>query len=189
LVSDRAKALITLAETGLDCLSSPDVFHLLHDLVKRYSLSLWSRLRQARQALRQAQERLTTCQAAEPSGAEVLQAQAFVEASEAEVQRGEGVHRAYRHHLEHLALIVHPWCLWDSTRQSAADVERQLRAERAAIETLVETHEWPGQKKALDKVRRQLAALSAVVDLWWQGVWQDLQHVALTPLWKRWVDA
>ena len=188
LVSDRAKALIKLAETGLDCLSIPDVFHLIHDLVKSYSLSLWSRLRQARQALRQAQERLATCQAVDPSSAEVLQAQAVVEASEAEVKRWEGVHRAYRHHLEQLSLIVHPWCLLDSTRQSSADVERQLRAEIAAMETLIETHALPGKKKALDKVRRQLADLSAVVDLWWQRVWQDLQQVALTPMWTRWVD-
>jgi len=46
LVSDRAKALIKLAETGLDCLSIPDVFHLSHELTKSYSLVLFSRLRQ-----------------------------------------------------------------------------------------------------------------------------------------------
>jgi hypothetical protein len=34
LVSDRAKALIKLAETGLHCLSIPDLFHLSHDLAK-----------------------------------------------------------------------------------------------------------------------------------------------------------
>ena len=32
LVSDRAKALIKLAHTGLGCLSIPDMFHLSHDL-------------------------------------------------------------------------------------------------------------------------------------------------------------
>jgi len=35
LVSDRAKALIKLAHTGLRCPSIPDVFHLGHDLAKR----------------------------------------------------------------------------------------------------------------------------------------------------------
>ncbi len=34
LVSDRAKALIKLAKTGLECLSIPDVFHLINELVK-----------------------------------------------------------------------------------------------------------------------------------------------------------
>ena len=189
LVSDRAKALIKLADTGLDCLSIPDLFHLLHDLVKSYSLPLWSRLRQARQALRQAQERLATCQAADPRGTVVLQAQACVEASEAVVQRWEGVHSAYRHHFENLSLMVHPWRLVDSTRQTSADVERQLRAEIVAMETLAETQALPIKKQALEKVCRQLAALSAVVDFWWQAVWQDLPpQVALTPMGERWVD-
>ena len=54
LVSDRAKALIKLAETGLDCLSIPDLFHLSHELAKGYSLAIFGRLRQAQQALTQA---------------------------------------------------------------------------------------------------------------------------------------
>src|SRR2546427_5566076 len=87
LVSDRAKALIKLAETGLECLSIPEVFHLIHDLVKSYSLSICGRRRQARQALSQAQEHLRKCQASHPSGADVQQAQAVVEACEAEVTR------------------------------------------------------------------------------------------------------
>ena len=37
LVSDRAKALIKLAKTGLDCPSIPDLFHLLHDLSRNFS--------------------------------------------------------------------------------------------------------------------------------------------------------
>src|SRR2546425_3231123 len=143
LVSDRAKALVKLAETGLDCLSIPDLFHLIHDLVKSYSLAIASRLRQVRQALSQAQECLDTCQASDPGGDGVQQAQALVEASEAEVAHWEGVHRAYRHHLEHLSLLVHPWHLWGSTRQRSADVEYQLRTEIMAIETLVETNGLP----------------------------------------------
>jgi IclR helix-turn-helix domain len=39
VVSDRAKALIQLAEKSLECLSMPDFFHLVHDIVKSYSLA------------------------------------------------------------------------------------------------------------------------------------------------------
>src|SRR5207249_6923317 len=80
LVSDRAKALIKLAETGLECLSVPDVFHLIHDLVKSYSLAICGPLRQAQQAFNQARESLTTCQASLRSSDEAQQAQAEVEA-------------------------------------------------------------------------------------------------------------
>ncbi len=49
VVSDRAKALIPLAEQGLECLSMPDFFPLMHDIVQSYSLALGQRLKQARQ--------------------------------------------------------------------------------------------------------------------------------------------
>ena len=66
LVSDRAKALIKLAHTGLGCLSIPDLFHLSHDLAKGYALSIFGRLRQAQQALEQAKQRLEALPASPP---------------------------------------------------------------------------------------------------------------------------
>ena len=44
------------------------------------------------------------------------------------------------------------------------------------------------KKNILDKVRKQLAGVSALVDFWWQTVWHDLAHMALPPRWKQWVD-
>src|ERR687887_2578753 len=62
MVSDRAKALSTLAHTGLGCLSIPDLFHLSHDLAKGYALAIFGRLRQAKRDLEHAQQRLETLQ-------------------------------------------------------------------------------------------------------------------------------
>jgi hypothetical protein len=45
MVSDRAKALIQLAEQGLECLSMPDFFHVVPEMVKSYSLVLGQRWR------------------------------------------------------------------------------------------------------------------------------------------------
>ena len=81
LVSDRAKALIKLAHTGLGCPSIPDLFHLGHDLAKGYSLAIFGRLRQAKRDLDQAKQRLETLQKnaqAEPT--QVVQGQAQVAA-------------------------------------------------------------------------------------------------------------
>jgi hypothetical protein len=189
VVSDRAKALIKLAETGLECLSVPDLFHLMQDLAKSYSLAIFSRLRHAQQAVHQAQERFAKCQASHPDGPEVQQAHALVEASEAEMQRWQGVHNAYRNHLANLSLIVYPGRLLDLRRQTSQEVERQLQAEIAALATVVETQGLPVKKNALDKVRKQLADVSALVDVWWQRVWQDVQQqVALTPAWTQWIE-
>jgi hypothetical protein len=187
LASDRAKALIKLAETGLACLSIPDLFHLMHDLAS-YSLTIFNRLRQAQQTLTQAQERLTHCQASHLGAAAIQQAQALVEAHAAEVQRWQWVRSAYRNHLENVSLIMHPWRLSASTCQTSQDVECQMQAEIVALATLVDTHGLPLKKNVLDKVRKQLAGVAALVDAWWQEVWHDVEsQVSLTPEWMPWI--
>jgi hypothetical protein len=184
LVSDRAKALIKLAETGLECLSIPEVFHRINDLVTSYSLAIFGRLRHARQALSQAQASRNKCQV---SGAQTQQAQAAVEASAAEVERWANVGNVERRHLLTRSMLIHPWRICDSTRQTSEEVACQLKAEIDAIDVCIDTQGLPIKKKALDKVRKQRAGLSALVNWWWQGVWDDGQHVTLPPLWTSWV--
>ena len=189
LVSDRAKALIKLAHTGLGCLSIPDLFHLSHDLAKAYSLSIFGRLRQAQQVLAHARQRLEALQASQPGSVQVQQVQASVEAYEAVVARWQGVRSAYRQSLSNLSRIVHPWRLVDSTRQTSQEVERQLHVEIQVLETLLETHGLPVKKDTLDKVRKQLAGVSALVDFWWQTVRQDLEQMVMPPRWTQWAEA
>jgi hypothetical protein len=97
LVSDWAKALVTLAHTGLGYLSIPEMFPLRHALATGYALALFGRLRQAQQA------------------------QVSVEA----VQHCQEVRSAFREHLANLARVRHPWWRTDATRQTSQDVQRQ----------------------------------------------------------------
>ena len=189
MVSDRAKALVKLAHTGLGCLSIPDLFHLSHDLAKGYSLAIFGRLRQAKRDLEHAKQRLETLQKnAQAERVHIEQAQARVAACATSVNHWQGVGSAWRQRLSNLSRILHPWRLVDSTRQTSKEVEEQLRAELEAIETLLETNGLPMKKDTLDKVRKQLAGISALVDLWWQTVHQDLAQMAMTPKWTQWAD-
>ena len=128
LLSDRAKALVQLAETGLECLSMPDFFHVVHAIVQSYSLPIGLRLRQARQELTQAQEALARRQGQRHAAQEASEAQALAEARQAEVMRGEEAHHAYWGLLESLSHTLHPFHLSDSTPQSSVQVESQLTA-------------------------------------------------------------
>jgi hypothetical protein len=189
LVSDRGKALVKLAHTGLGCLSIPDLFHLSHDLAKGYALAIFGRLRQAQQALEQAKQRLEALQACPPDSEQAQQAQASVETCETSVKHWQDVRSAYRERLANVSRIMHPWRLADATRQTSQEVERQLQAELQALETLLATNGLPVKKDTLDKVRKQLAGVSALVDFWWQTVRQDLAQIAMTPRWTTWVEA
>jgi hypothetical protein len=180
LVSDRAKALIKFAETGQECLSVPDLFHILHDLTKGYSLSIAGRLKNAR-------KQLEKCQASLGKNVEDQQTQILAATKEEEVTLWKNVLKNYREHLENLSLIVHPWRVSGSISQDSKQVQEQLRAEVDALEELADMHEFPAKEEILTKVRKQLGALSAVVDFWWQGVRHDLQQLALTPMSEHWV--
>ncbi len=173
LVSDRAKALIQLAEQGLECLSRPDCFHCMHDLVKSSSLPLGQRLRQAHQELTKAKEAI----ARRPGPSQVdqpdPQANVLVEARQGEVTRWEEAHNTYRGLLETLSLTLPPFRLSDSAPQSTAQVESQLQATVEAIEAFAQCHQLPARPDAMTKVRKQVPALAALVDFWWQGVQQD----------------
>jgi hypothetical protein len=189
MVSARAKALITLAHTGRGCPSIPDVLHLGHDLAKGYSLCIFGRLRQAKRALDHAKQRLETVQKhAQGDPPQVEQAQARVVACTTSVTHGQGVSSVGRQHLSNVSRLLHPWRLVDSIRQTSKVVEEQLRAELEASETLLETNGLPRKQDTLDKVRHQLAGLSALVDFWWQTVRQDLTQLAMTPRWTQWAE-
>jgi hypothetical protein len=165
------------------------LFHLGHDLAKGYSLAIFGRLRHATRGLDQAKQRLETLQQnAQAAPAQVRQGQAQVTACATAVTHWQGVGRAWRQRLANVSRILHPWRLVDSTRQTSQAVEEQLRAELEAIETLLETNGLPRKHDTVDKVRKQLAGISALVDVWWQTVYQDLAQLAMTPRWIQWAS-
>src|SRR5215468_8435799 len=189
MVSDRAKALVKLAHTGLGCLSIPDLFHLSHDLAKGSSLAIFGRLRQAKRELEHAKQRLETVQQnAQAERVHIEQGRARVAACATALNHWQGVGSAWRQHLANVSRILHPWRLADSTRQTSKEVEEQLGTELEAIETLLEANGLPRKKATLDKVRKQLAGISALVDCWWQTMRQDLAQMAMTPKWTQWAE-
>jgi hypothetical protein len=190
LVSDRAKALIKLAHTGRGCLSIPDVFHVGHDLATGYALGIFGRLRHAKRDLEHATQRLEAVQKhAQADRVHVTQAQPRVAACATSVNHWQGGGSAWRQRLSKVSRLLHPWRLADSTRQMSKEVEEQWRAELKALETLLATNGLPMKKDTLDKVRTQLAGISALVDLWWQTVRQDLTQLSMTPRWTQWAEA
>jgi hypothetical protein len=132
---------------------------------------------------------LVTCQTSGANESEIESAQAAVASREAAMEHWQQVRDTYRGLLEEMSLQVHPWRVTDSTPQSSQEVEAQLAAEVAALQALLETNGLPVKKTVLDKVRKQLAGLAAVIDVWWQEVRQDVKNqIVLTPRWANWVE-
>ena len=150
VVSDRAKALIKLAHTGLGCLSIPDLFHLSHDLAKGYALAIFGRLRQAQQVLEHARQRLETLQKNTQAGSMPgsSRSQALGRGlRRPSVARWQGVRSAWKEqpfqcvaHRASLAACGRKPPDVTGGRTSSCDVEIQ------AIETLLETQRVADEK-------------------------------------------
>jgi hypothetical protein len=157
VVSDRAKALIQLAVKGLKCLSMPDFFHLVHDIVKSYSLALGQRLKQARQELQKAEDRLRRSPDGATRGEAYREATHQVEVRHAEVRHWEARHQEYRQQLETLSLTLHPFAIDDAALQTSAQVEARLQAHVEAIEAFAHASQLPARQAAMTKVKKTAA--------------------------------
>jgi hypothetical protein len=186
VVSDRAKALIQLAEKGLECFSMPDLFHCRHELGKSYALTIGQRLRHAQQDLTKATEILGRRQGGPPREQDDLAATTLVEARQAEVTRWETVRHTYRRYLETFSLTLHPFRLSDSAPQTSAQVASTLQATVEALASLAQPQQLPARHTAITKVRTQVPALAALVDFWWAGVEQDLAQATISAPWRQW---
>lgn len=135
LVSDRAKALIQLADPGLEGLRMPDFLPGRHALGKGAALSLARHVRPARQELKKAAEVLRKPMGPEGRPQAAAEAQHHGEGRRAAGQRWEGGHRPDRHHLETLSRTRHPGHLHDSRPHTSAQVHNRVHADVAAMET------------------------------------------------------
>jgi hypothetical protein len=151
MVSDRAKALIQLAEKGLECLSMPDFFHVVHEIIKSYSLALGRHQRQAHQERKQAQEALARCHERPYADHDAPEATSLVAARQAAVNRWEEAHTSYRSLLETLSLTLHPFRIADAAPQTSAQVASHLQATVAAIEELAQGPSVAGPSRRHDQ--------------------------------------
>jgi hypothetical protein len=139
-VSDRANALIQLAEQGLECLSMPDFFPVIHALTKSYSLAIGRHRKQAHQELTKATDALARHQGRPHVPHAAPEVTAVVAARQAKVQQWEEVQHTYRHHLETLSLTLHPFRMANSMPQTSDQVASQLSAVVEAIAAMARRH-------------------------------------------------
>ena len=138
--------------------------------------------------MHKAEERLQKYLKADIQGEAYREATHQVEAKQAEVMRWEAIQHEYRHQLETLSLTLHPFRIDDSAPQTSTQVEARLHAQVEAIEAFARTAQLPERPAAMTKVKKQLPAVAALVDFWWQGVRRDLEHAAISPLWQQWAQ-
>ena len=181
LVSDRAKALIQLAEQGLECLSMPDFFHVVHELIKSYSLAHWPTPTTRAPGTQDSHGGPRPTPGTVPSGSGCLTGQGVGGGA---ARRGDALGRGARPRIGTTWKPSRSRCIPSALRtrlpRPPPQVASHLQAAVEAIDVFAQCHQLPARPTAMTKVRKQLPALAALVDFWWEGVRQDLAHAAIS---------
>ena len=169
-VNDRAKALIKLALNELGCPSIADLFHAMRKLTRGLALELERRVIHLKRRLREGKAQET------PN-------KAVTQASQTDLVRVQHAQADLREHLRHMSLALHPFDVTHHSAQTTQPVSEKLTQQVSALKQFKTAHHLKDAPGGIDPFNRQVGDLSAVVDLWWQWVYQTLDALSLsTPM-------
>ena len=174
MVSDRAKALIKLASECMSCHSIADLFHASNEIAKLFGLRLNNRLCAVRGKITKetAAMAIMLKMNRDSSVIDKQQAQISVLIKE-EATLASGIDR-YREILRSLSLIVHPFNITTSNRNTSLVVYTSLMALVIQIKTLQEELNIADDKNRANKFSNQINDIASLIDAWWLWVNKEL---------------
>jgi Family of unknown function (DUF6399)/IclR helix-turn-helix domain len=182
-VSDGAKALVKLGLCGLGCPSLPDVFHLLYALSKSMGTAIARQRLQLQKQQQTLQAKLKKATSPDIMAAVVAQ----ITTLEHQQQSLETEHQDYQQSLQALSQAIHPFDINTSEPQLGLDLPKHLHTPLATLERLGQTHAPYKTQDALERWKRQLPDLSAILHAWWQWTLQALGTQTQDPDTQQWV--
>lgn len=180
-VSDRAKALIKLAITGVGCQSGADVFHAQQDVSKWLGATLGRRHAQAKTKLEMADERL------QKKPDDNLAEQVRVVDAEQAYKQIQETRTDYHENLAGIAEDVHPFSLQTSHINRAEHVVSSLEKRAQAFESIAQAQTIADLKRTMAKFRNQLNDLAANVETWWLWVMETLTGLSVDEATQFWL--
>jgi hypothetical protein len=175
-VNDRAKALIKLALNDLGCLSVADLFHAMRKLSQGLGFDLERRLTHLRRRLQERQAQ----------GSQTVEQD---DALQAEYDALQTAQSQFSEHLATISLRLHPFDIMTLGATTTQQVTIKLSQQVDALKQFQQQYQLKDAPGGIDKFNRQIDALAAVVDLWWQWVEHSLAAHELSQSISSWLTA
>ncbi len=169
-MSDRAKALINLAQKRNKVQSVADFFHFKYDINKLLSLSLASKLRASFKNLESSK------QTAEPKQIEI---------HEETHAHNQFYTDFYVETMNNFTMILHPYYGGNKLNNSKK-IELEINEEISKIETIVSDCNIKDKYNLLKKAKNQVTDLVSVVDIWTDTVSSHIKKLSLTAEQQKW---
>lgn len=182
MVSDGARALIKLAVEHFECLSLPDVFHLLRDL----SAPIGQRLGRERQRLARESAKLVERQ---DTPRHPKQQAAYDAKLNEQQQQGEQLvewERQYQQAITDITTAIHPFGLEGGEWLLGYELDQQLAAPLTQLEQLATQMNLPTQRPAIETFRTQIPSLGHGLTQWWRGTIDQLHQRTQDEALQQW---
>ncbi|MGB8702511.1 MAG: DUF6399 domain-containing protein, partial [Thermosynechococcaceae cyanobacterium] len=172
-VSDRAKALIKLAEQAWGCPSLPDLFHALRGLSQGIGQEL------ARQ--------LTQVQRRWPKVAQMPDQEELLAQLQAQATQLLSAQLDYQQCLHQITTTLHPFSIATNQAQTTAQLLTQLQTHTRTLQQIQQSTQLPDRSGSIAQWQNLLPDLVAGVDSWWNWVRQDLHNQTTDPARLTWI--
>jgi len=160
LVSDRAIALIKLANDHLQCPSIADLFHILNDINKEFALSIHYRLEDAKKKLVKAELLLN-----HPNRRGLSEIQKTVEIQKEKLDKNIAAKSSWLQTMKDCSLCVHPFDPNESLPQTTKETVFKFETIIQSFENVINTNEIPDRKNTFSKVRKQINNVCQSIEL------------------------
>ena len=170
MVSDRAKALIKLANDTIKKLSVPDLFHLMQDVSKAIGRPIAMKIVSANKEIQE--NHLNTAKTKVLSKAR---------------DALELVQKEYRKHFRKLSTSLHPFKISTSIPHNTESAKKEMQDSLCKIKKIKDDLSILDSKDAVGKANRQIPNATAQIDLWWNMVKSSLSGSHLNNEQREWL--
>lgn len=186
-VSDRAKALVKLSETGFDCPSIPDLFHAEHEIVKAFGSTFGKKISALKKKINKALAALALLK--EVSGnINKISAQttliAKLKHERAHMEKGK---ESYRTALYDISKAVHPFELKTNDIKNSKDLKENLSQTLATLYNLQAEYGINDKNDRLAKFGRQIEGITWLINYWWLLTDESLAQYEIDEVCTTWL--
>lgn len=184
-VSDRAKQLIQLATQGFKCISVPDLFHASHELVKQFGLSLKRKKADIENKIAKEMVQLSLII---KLSQDVSTQKAIIDMLENQKRVIDQAISTYHDILHQISKTLHPFDIKDSSKMTSIIIMAQLYSIFQKAEKLKEEQNINSKKDHLEKFKKQIEEMAALIDTWWLWVDEYFQRDDINDECKYWLQ-
>lgn len=166
-VSDRAKALIKLSETGFDCPSIPDLFHAEHEIVKTFGIAFGKKISALKKKIDNALAGLALLKEVSGNIHEISDREALILNLKKEQAHMEKGRESYHTSLYDISKAVHPFDLKTNEAKNSEDLKKELSETLVSLHLLLAEYGINDKNHRLSKYGRQIEDITWLIDYWW----------------------